>query len=466
MRSLGPVRPTPEQLSILSDFAPGTIIVRGAAGSGKTTTAVLRLHSLLGSFENRRRRMQLEAPVRALVLTFNRTLRGYIEDLVYSQAGDVPDVDLEVSTFGRWARTQLDSPLMIGDQERRDMIKALGSDIALEPNFLCDETEYALGRFLPGDLPSYITARRLGRGNAPRVDTDIRRAILRDVIVEYTQWKSENMLWDWNDLAVHFAQNSVGEPYDIIIADECQDFSANELRAIRKQLKQDHSLTLIIDSVQRIYARGHRWAEVGLSVRPENVKLLQINYRNTIQIARFAAPLVAGVPIDEDGTLPNFSRTTREGRTPVLLEGRFREQMTWAIRHIEENVDLAEESVAFLHPLGGGWFSYVRDALAAAGLDYIELSQQSDWPVGDENIGLSTLYSAKGLEFDHVFILGLNEDTMRLVEGDEDREHKLRRLLAVGIGRAKEFVCLGYSPSDPARILTYLDASTYQLIRA
>ena len=464
MRSLQRVRPTPEQLSILSQVAPGAMVIRGAAGSGKTTTAILRLRSLLGFFANRRMREEDPEPVRALVLTFNRTLRGYIQDLVSAQVETPEDLELEVSTFAKWAMERLGHPSMVSDDDRAAAIRRFGESIPLDPAFLVDETEYLLGRFPPNDLDRYVTARRLGRGPIPRVEQSVRRAILNDVARPYRSWKRTNGLADWNDLAVRLAQTQAGDPYDIIIADECQDFSANEIRAVSNHLKESHSLTLIIDSVQRIYARGFTWSEVGLPVRPENSRLLAVNYRNTVQIARFAAALVAGVPLDEDGTLPDFTRTTRSGSLPVVLSGRFSSQMSWAVNYIRTEVQLASESVAFLHPLGGGWFDYVRRSLAAAGLEYVELSQRAEWPAGDENIGLATLYSAKGLEFDHVFILGLNEETMRCLEGDEDREAKLRRLLAVGIGRAKKFVCLGYSPSDPARILRHLDATTYEAL--
>ena len=43
MRVLLDVKPTPEQLTVITDPRPGAVVVRGAAGSGKTTTALLRL---------------------------------------------------------------------------------------------------------------------------------------------------------------------------------------------------------------------------------------------------------------------------------------------------------------------------------------------------------------------------------------------------------------------------------------
>ena len=103
MRILPPVPPTPEQLKILADDKPGFVLIRGAAGSGKTTTALLRLRQLCSSWVARRERLGLVEPVRVLVLTYNRTLEGYISELARQQVVGHPGLQLEVRTFGKWA---------------------------------------------------------------------------------------------------------------------------------------------------------------------------------------------------------------------------------------------------------------------------------------------------------------------------------------------------------------------------
>ncbi len=442
------------------------MLIRGAAGSGKTTTALLRLRALTKFFSNRKRRNEDSIPVYVLVLTYNRTLRGYIESLTRQLATETEGIELEVSTFSRWANRVLGNPNIVQDDVRSSEIRSLASGISLPSEFLVDEVDYVLGRFLPGCVQEYITTKRESRGTTPRVDKILRERIIDQVITPYTNWKRVNSLVDWNDLATSLAEHSVEPLYDIIIADETQDFSANEIRAITNQLAPEHSLTFVLDSAQRIYARGFNWNEVGIVVRPENIKRLTHNYRNTVEIARLARGLLNGIPVDDDGTLPDLDACSRHGRVPILLEGVFAEQVQYALKYIRSHLDLKTESVAFLHPLGGRWFGYLRERLGKAKISYVELTRQSEWPEGDENVALSTLSSAKGLEFDHVIILGLNAEVTRHgnEEGD-DSLMRLRKLLAMGITRARESVILGYKGQDASRLVHYLEQNTFDAIK-
>lgn len=465
MQTLRDVKPTPEQLTIVSRNRPGIEIIRGAAGSGKTTTALLRLRSLIGMFTSQRKRQGSEKPVRILVLTYNRTLRGYIETLARQQVAETEEIVLQVSTFSKWAMSVIGSPKIIDAEERYKRILSLGKDIKLDNDFLSNEVEYVMGRFLPESVDDYISARRDGRGTSPRVESNTRSEIVNNVIKPYQAWIDAEGLWDWNDLAVKLAREKIENPYDIIIADEAQDFSANQIRAIHNQVAKVSSLTFVLDSAQRIYARGYTWQEAGITVRPENSKRLERNYRNTKEIAEFAASLMNGLPIDDDATMPDFSQCTKRGRVPLAVTGKFSNQMEFFIKHIKDNVDLTSESVAFLHPLGGGWFNYAKGCLDDAGLDYVEITRKSEWPTGTENIALSTLHSAKGLEFDHVIIVSLDSEVLHHGESnDDDRMLTLRRLVAMGAGRARESLLLGYNPNNVSKLLSYCDATTYEVV--
>lgn len=465
MRALLDVIPTPEQLSLFSRVKPGVEVIRGAAGSGKTTTALLKLRSTISSFINRKRRQNRKDPIRILVLTYNRTLRGYISELATKQVAESNDIQLSIMTFGKWATQTLGSQRIINESYRSHLLAQLGLRIGLPSSFIIEEVDYLLGRFMPDDLNKYLTVRRDGRGETPRMERSQREALIAQVVEPFTKHKNKEGIKDWNDLAVELAETK-HQYYDVVIVDETQDFSANQIRAVMNQLMDTHSVTFILDTAQRIYARGFTWQEVGILVRPDNSFRLAVNYRNTREIAAFAASLLTGLSTDDDGTMPNFAGATGTGPKPKVLKGKYSEQISFAVQSINNDINLNNESVAFLHPKGGGWFDGqggLRNRLRVAGMPFVKITRESEWPGGTENIALSTLHSAKGLEFDHVFILGLNGEVLPHGEGlDDEQLSTLRRLLAMGIGRAKKSVILGYKPHDESKLFHFLDKNTYQ----
>jgi superfamily I DNA/RNA helicase len=467
MRVLPVVDPSPEQIAILKDSNAGFRLIRGAAGSGKTTTSLMRLRQLVAARRVRRLRLGLDEPVRVLVLTYNRTLEGYVGELARNQVGTADGLELEVSTFSRWARSLVDDVDILDHSGAAGLLRRelapIGGDKQLT-DFYISEVDYALSRFLPEDLGDYLTVKREGRGLAPRVDRTLREKILYEVVPAYEAEKQRRGALDWNDLALE-AMDVPTWGYDIVVVDEAQDFSANQVRCVLAHLAPEHSTTFVIDAVQRIYPRCFNWPEVGIDLRRANTWQLTENLRNTAEIAAFARALVEDLPLEDDGTLPDFHSCEASGQLPVVVSGRFSDQMDFMISWIEDNVDLEEETVAILHPKGGKWFSYVEQRLEQAGLGYCDLTRLNRWPKGPEQIGLSTIHSAKGLEFDHVLLPGLNQQvTPHGADSGDDALQQLRRLLAMAIGRARETVVLGYKPGEESSLVSLLDPSTYQLV--
>lgn len=463
MKVLTNIRPTKDQLRILSESHTGFTLIRGGAGSGKTTTALLRLSHLIGSRLSRRERLGLTDPVRVLVLTYNRTLAGYIAELAHAQ-NDSVDVDLVVSTFAKWALHITGSrasllPDGTGDAHLRRLARPLASERVSE-GFLVDEAHYAMNRLLPTEIDTYVDIRRTGRGTAPRMERSAREELLNQVIHPYMDYKRDREQIDWNDLAVRTAGTRGDYEYDVVVVDETQDMSANQIRAVMAHLDEDHSTTFIMDAIQRIYPQHFSWTEVGINWTA--TYHLSDNHRNTRQIAEFAIPLVSNLPPEDDGTIPSLENISREGRMPTVVAGRYSEQLAYMVDHLLNYHDLSNEQVAILHPRGGRYFAFCERFLRSKGLQFVSISSRRDWPTGPERIALSTLHSAKGLEFDHVLMPGLSADTTSHDGGDDHvTVDQLRRLLAMGITRAKLTVSLGYKPGEASDLLNHLDPSTY-----
>lgn len=464
MKTLSQVIATPEQLPLISQNRTGIEVIYGAAGSGKTSTALLRLRSLYYMFIAKRERQNINKPIKILVLTYNRTLSGYIRTLTESQVNINANLELEIFTFAKWALSKL-PPLTLkpklAEAKLNELVQNFG---ALTKEYILKEVSYLLGRFESENLESYITAERTGRGILPRVDRHLRRKILDEIVYPYNNWLIENDYKDWNSLASSMIKEIIPLNYDIVVVDESQDFSANQLRAIRYHLAEDHTITFVMDTAQRIYARGFTWSEAGYDVRPERITRLVTNYRNTVEIATFASGILQGINIENDGALPNLTTASGHGEMPLILRGKYSKQISWAIRYIKQNINLSNESVVFLKPLAGNWFQILQNALEINDLEYVDITRENIWPTGTENIALSTFHSAKGLEFDYVFILGFNQqNTPFTTEEMDDQVVVLRKLLAVGVARARKAVFIGYKPGEQSKLVEYFVPGSYIL---
>ncbi len=465
MRTLQNVTPSPEQLKILTDAESGFRLIRGAAGSGKTTAALLRLRQLCNSRRQRRIRLGLTDPVRVLVLTFNRTLRGYIDQLATEQVNPTDEIMLTVETFGHWARNLVGDQYLLennGEQWIRSLLRSIGVSVEDESYFV-GEVAYIQGRFSPDERKKYLDATRSGRGRAPAVPRELRIRLLEDVIRPYEMRKSQSGKVDWNDIALKTAEMP-SQKYDVVIIDESQDLSANQMRAVLAHLNEDHVTTFIIDAMQRIYPQSFLWRELGIDMRPEMVFTLARNHRNTVEIVRLASSLIRDLPPDEDGVLPSEKACLESGIRPEVVVGKYSAQITYMLNRVQPRF-ANDETVAILQPKGGGWFNCARQILRQQDIQYCELTRNPEWPTGPELVALSTIHSAKGLEFDHVLLPGLSDEVTP--HGDEDGDgtlDSLRRLIAMGVGRARKTVMLGYKPGERSTVFDFMDRKTYKLV--
>jgi len=459
MKTLESVIPTPEQLALIANPQLGVQIIRGAAGSGKTSTALLMLRQYADFWRRLKHRQGASGRVKILVLTYNRTLKSYIQKLVDEQLPKEDQTEVTVNTFASWSISYL-GRMNIQPKVTEAKIRSLSGRVKLPLNFVIDEVDYLTSRFKPEELTQYLGVIRKGRGILPRMARPLREQLLNQIVKPLAQWKRDTGIKDWNDLAIAMQNRPVNDPYDVIIVDEMQDMSANQLRGIMHFASENASVIFVMDTGQRIYPRGFTWVEAGLkSPQPHR---LRSNYRNTRQICRFAIPLLENLELDDDGTFPNLDSCTRDGPLPSVVKGLYSQQIKHAINQIKSSVDLSRESVVFLSQQ---WSTYLRSELENNLLEFVDLTKVGNWPDGPQNIALSTMHSAKGLEFDHVYILGLNDEITSYDNspGDSSFEN-WRRLLAMAITRAKVSVTLGFKPGEESRLISLLDTSTYKEI--
>src|SRR5690606_27767658 len=171
-----------------------------------------------GFYLNREKKRANPGSVDILVLTFNRTLRGYIAELTERQFANEPLVNLDFYTFNMWAQHLTGARGIINITGTEAHLKALASRMKMDADFVVDEAVYVLGRFAPADLDDYLGARRDGRGITPRMERPARKLLLDQVIRPYMEMKRAKKLVDWNDLAARLSTQKLRQ-YDVIVVD-------------------------------------------------------------------------------------------------------------------------------------------------------------------------------------------------------------------------------------------------------
>lgn len=459
---------SPEQLTILRSTPRPIEIIKGAAGSGKTITALAKMAFAANYY------LRAHGRARVQILSYNRTLQSYVKKIMKHPEflrrlpGDGA-LFLDVDTFAKWGQR------ICGHDDRKitcptEFLDAMLVNHASRPlasrfgdEFIADEMEYVLKRFPHDALDTYIHTTRTGRGQSPVITSAQRKILIDEYILPYMQWKEENQMQDWNDVAWQ-AYSNTSPAYDIIVVDEGQDFSANQYRTVMKSLLSDSCFICVVDSAQTIYLNGFTWDECGIDAVRYQPQTLKHNFRNTQQIAQLANALLAGMQLDENGVMPALDHDMPTGPVPILLEGKFTRQLSYMIARIKE-AERREETSAILMK-SDKWFNRTREELQEAGIDYEEIVRTNVWPDRDIYVVLSTMHSAKGLEFDHVFMPGVNAKLFpSSPPAEPEAAERDRRLLAMAVGRARKTVTIGQKPTEACPYFNPLPETLLRRVR-
>jgi len=261
--------------------------------------------------------------------------------------------------------------------------------------------------------------------------------------------------------------------YDAIMIDEGQDFEGDWLKLISHCLNPNtQSLLLVEDRAQTIFRRKTSLAQdIGFDFRGRS-KILSINYRNTAQIVQFAWDFyreysqlknrVQERSIEGVEIIPPQS-TKRKGPEPFIKGFQsIEEEMNFvakSIQFLNKEKHIPLQDIAILYRVKNNYkTSYIdeiRDGLKQHDLAFTWITENGVSKrnfIRDENtIKISTIDSAKGLDFRVVFIINVENMPFSL-EKEEEREVAL---FYIGMTRALEWLFLTYS--GVSKYTEYLD---------
>jgi superfamily I DNA/RNA helicase len=485
-----------EQKKVL--FLPPTnpIQIKGVAGSGKTTVALYRAKHLLETQAN------LFKETKIVIFTYNKTLAAYINALKpfvgggYQKDSDEikpktrDGLNVKIVNFHSWAFSFLEQngikmreteyengktktiwKTVLGYKQtqivNRCRVRYLSNSFANKPTeFFEEEIAWIKGKLFQSRT-EYINARRTGRGTADRVTKDDKE-IIWNIYSDYNKELDNMNKMDYDDYAskvleIIDVKNDFIPPFTHVIIDEAQDLSKAQVLAISKLVSPEtNSITLIADAAQRIYKSGFTWSEVGIEVRGGRTISFKKNYRNTIQIAQAANSLLEKETDREDFTEIQFS--VRNGQRPKI--GIFSNRIEQYLELINQ-LDILKtgnqlSSTIVLNRTHNGVQQI--DSFLNENNYSTELIKDNNYVNYDsDSVKICTMSSIKGLEFNSVFILDLNDNIIPSPTGfiDSDDEYHIsteRRLLYTCMTRAENKLFLFSSDSDnPSRYLEEIE---------
>lgn len=270
----------------------------------------------------------------------------------------------------------------------------------------------------------------------------------------------------------------VGKLHHIII-DEFQDVNEIQYEIMKRLHHPTANLTIVGDDAQNIYTWRGSCVDYILDFhrKVRNVKdfQLSINYRSTEAIVAVANSIMRNIP-----TLPFKERMTAgsraKGEKPEVRYF-FRASDEKQFIHnkiIELKQQNPKTTVAILSKTNITLFAYEELFIKEHMPVKLLRDAQEEDPHEQDNppVTLCTLHSAKGLEWDHVFFVGLNDDSFPQKK-DEECIVQERRLFYVGVTRARVTLTMTYSRGEHSLsrfvreihrpLLTWFSATQYRL---
>ena len=227
--------------------------------------------------------------------------------------------------------------------------------------------------------------------------------------------------------------------WDAILVDEGQDFSPEMAHVLLALLPPHGVLTVAQDEQQCLYQpEDSGWEKMGIAGL--RLRRLQRQYRNTRAIARMALCL-----LPEGEPVPDLAGA--EGEPPCWLQSAdapllVRDVADAVATLVREGVPMSEIAILYAHSRMEGLASSLPESL----LEAVEArGVMARWVARDttskryfdittDSVCISTIHSAKGLDFSHVFLLGMDR-----LQPEKPRQ---RRLAYVGMTRAREHLTL------------------------
>jgi superfamily I DNA/RNA helicase len=487
---------TPEQLAASRRIRErGDYLIRGSAGTGKT---LVLLHALLNNEKKEKETLGFDCPGEVYLLTYTKTLvrfNTYLSCLLARRDPEVvvTTVDQFLLERLRMADDQYCIDYQIIENFIRDLIHGASiQEGALQEGALQDRRLQDGGlqnRGVSAESLSFLTEKELiaeietaifGRAltreaycNSPGARIGMKRALSKlqkELVWEAAEEAARSMLasraFSKNYSRLMLLRELKSRPELIgalrvrrLYIDEVQDLSPVDIKLL--SLLSEDGLVMAGDEAQSIYQTGFSFRKLDVKIIGHSSTLL-LNYRNTRQIDQLARMYAHGTPSDVPSDVPSGNGSGngaagafRDGPVPELwLEDSaeaLRSVLINRLRFFIDTLRYSPENLAVLGPtklIVGS----LQQELQRVGLDTVDIRSSNFDFEGTPGIRLSTLHSAKGVEFP-VVMLFIPELPVSSRISREAAEASCRNLVYVAMTRCIDNLQI-FSLKEPEQAVT------------
>ncbi len=254
----------------------------------------------------------------------------------------------------------------------------------------------------------------------------------------YQQYLIENKKKDFDDLLIDYLKmlNDTNKTYQYIFVDEFQDTNLLQYKIIQKLITKDSYVLAVGDPDQSIYQfRGANRYIIDQFVKDYHAKveILDKNYRSSPQILKIANDFIK-----------KNDRTYKKNLIPF-------HQKNYEM-HKKTCINLEDEANFIIYQYKNLIFKGIKPCEIAVlyrnhhRVSYLKTKLKQKFIDLKTGIQLLSMHQAKGLEFDCVFIIGLEDDEIpsRYTNMYMTLEEE-RRLMYVALTRARKYLYLIYT---------------------
>lgn len=491
-----------EQKRIIESKPNGHVLIKGVAGSGKTTVAVHKIPLLLRHYCAAKDDMILMA-------TYNKSLSKYVS-FIYENINE--EINNQGSLFDSDNDDKLDiktiDSLMYGyflkyKNQNKSKIelashKECQNELIDAINFVADKYENVKiinHRFLPFikeeitwikacnymDFHEYQSVDRIGRvskitNDGPqkiRKNSDQRNAIYEVMLKYHENLRKMNKI-DFQDMALLALDQAKKHPikkYTHILIDESQDLSRVQLEFLKALYNEKvySSITFISDVAQSIYPqawliKNRSFTTLGFDMTGKSSSLSK-NYRTTTQIAQAAFSLInSDEDLFEDTNFVKPNLIDKQGEYPIYRNFKTKnEEGSYIAKLITKDLikNYSLKDIVIISRLKSQ-LNELQEYLERNNIRTSIFDNKDEFNFAEESVKLVTMHSIKGLEFKVVIIAGLNSKVMPYLSDKNEfddmemLESRERKLLYVGMTRATEKLFIT-SDGIPSKFIKDID---------